>query len=61
MINYKELKYGFEYGCAQIERLFSDNKNGWVTLGITTPKSKIQVYITKTGKVRVYKDGAEIK
>ena len=62
MINHKETQYGFEWGSASISRFFSDTKKGWVTIGIETPKYKghnnIQIYVTKTGKVRVHsKDG----
>jgi hypothetical protein len=59
-IEYKELKYGFKYGAAKVTRLFSDEKKGWVTLGVETPKSVIQVYVTKTGKIRIHSsDGGE--
>ena len=58
-LHYKETKFGFEYGSAQIRRIFSDEKKGWITLEIKTPKypSGIQVYVTKTGKVRIYSKG----
>jgi len=60
LIEYKELKYGFKYGAAKVTRLFSDEKKGWVTLGVETPKSVIQVYVTKTGKIRIHsRDGGE--
>ena len=36
--HYKETQYGFEYGSAKVSRLFSDEKKGWVTIGVTTPK-----------------------
>lgn len=49
-------KYGFEYGAASIERVLSDKKEGYVVIGIDTPKQGIQVYVTKTGKIRVYGD-----
>jgi hypothetical protein len=61
MINYKETTYGFEYGCAEITRLFSDEQKGWVTLEVKTPKEDIQIYITKTGKVRIHSEGKEWK
>jgi hypothetical protein len=32
----------------------SDEKKGWVIVGVTTKKQRIQIYITKTGKVRVF-------
>lgn len=56
----KELKYGFKYGDATIERHISDEKKGWVVLGLETTKQKLQIYVTNTGKVRIHdKDGKE--
>jgi len=57
--HFKQTTYGFEYGSTKVERLFSDEKTGSVTIGITTPKhpNGIQVYATKTGKVRVFGNG----
>lgn len=58
MIKYRENKYGFTYGSATIERLMSDEKKEWVILGLTTPKTGeykgFQLYVTKTGKTRIY-------
>lgn len=54
IIHYLETRYGFEYGSANIERLMSDQKTGKVYLGVTTPKGSWSIYITKTGKVRVF-------
>ncbi len=58
-VHYKETKYGFEYGAAEITRFHSDPKDGWVMIGIKTPKLKqaMQIYVTKTGKVRVFCEG----
>lgn len=42
------------WSCAKIECLTSDEKKGWVYLGVTTPKDSIEIYITKSGKMRVY-------
>lgn len=53
-MHYKETKYGFDWGAAEISRCFSDEKKGWVTLIIKTPCEELQLYVTKTGKVRVY-------
>lgn len=66
-IHYKPTQYGFEYGSAKIERLFSDEKRGYVTISVETPKYKqggkehsaIQIYITKTGKVRIFSSNGE--
>ena len=53
--HYKETPFGFEGGAASVERCFSDDAKGWVTLVVRTPKHThgIQIYVTKTGKVRV--------
>ena len=59
-IPYQEIDYGFEYGAANITRVASDVRKGWVVIAIETPKSKIQVYVTKTGKVRVHIDGHDV-
>jgi hypothetical protein len=53
-IHFANTQYGFEWGAAKIERCFSDDKKKTVTLRITTDKGEIQVYVTKTGKVRVH-------
>lgn len=57
-VHYAEAAYGFEYGCAKVVRLCSDDKKGWVVIGIETPKFRenggLHVYVTKTGKVRVF-------
>lgn len=53
-IHYRETDYGFEYGAAKVTRIHSDQKRGWVLLGVGTPKTDIQIYVTKTGKVRVF-------
>jgi len=56
--HYQETRYGFEWGAAKVERCFSDEKKGWVTLQLQTPKHKngrgLQIYVTKTGKVRIH-------
>lgn len=54
--------FGFNWGAAEVTRLFSDETKGWVTVGVKTPKGEIQVYVSKTGKIRVHdKSGAEWK
>ena len=63
-IHYKETQTGFEFGNAKISR-FTSHGCGAVTLGLETDKYKggraIQIYVTKTGKVRVFSDGEWIK
>lgn len=58
-IHYKETEYGFQYGAAEVTRICSDEKKGWVVLGVKTPKQDIQVYVTKTGKIRIHENGKE--
>lgn len=62
-IHYTETPYGFEWGAASISRGFCDEKKGWVTLLLKTPKLKdtIQIYVTKTGKVRIWGEKGEMK
>ena len=47
-------QYGFEYGAAKITRLFSDEKKGWITVEVNTSKETLQIYVTKTGKIRIH-------
>ena len=47
-IHFAETQFGFDYGAAKVTRMFSDEKRGSITLGIETPKHKLQVYVTKT-------------
>lgn len=61
MIHYAETKYGFEYGSITIERCCSDEKKKWVVLMLKTNKypNGIQIYATKTGKVRISNYGGK--
>lgn len=60
-IYYRQTKYGFYWGAAKIERCFSDDAKGWVTLLLRTPKypNGLQIYVTKTGKVIVHGETGE--
>ena len=55
-------QYGFTFGSAKFERVCSDDKKGWVYLSVETPRKTqgIKIYVTKTGKLRVYRDGKEM-
>ena len=53
-IPFQHTQYGFTYGAAWIERTFSNKKDGSVTLTLKTPKGDLQIYVTKTGKVRIF-------
>ena len=56
--HYAETRCGFEWGSAHVQRAFSDNRRGWVTLTLDTPKhagsNSLQIYVTRTGKVRIH-------
>ena len=54
-------QYGFEWGPVDISRVCSDELKGWVVLFVKTKKhpNGIQVYVTKSGKVRVHSDAGE--
>jgi hypothetical protein len=49
--------YGFQFGALLVERMCSDEKKGWTMLSLRTPKGEVQVYVTRTGKVRFFKPG----
>ena len=51
-INYRLTDFGFEYGAAEIER--THHRDGWVVLSLKTPKGELQIYVTKTGQVRIF-------
>ena len=55
-IYYREIEYGFKFGNAQVERLASDKKTGAIHLSLKTDKEDLQIYVTKTGNVRVFGD-----
>ena len=60
-MKFANASYGFEWGAAALTRLFSDKKKGWVVIGIKTSKEDLQIYITKTAKIRVYSNSGEWK
>ena len=59
-VHFAITKYGFEYGNAKIERLMSDEKRGWVIIQLKSDKADMQIYITRTGKVRVLSCGGKV-
>ncbi len=60
-VHFKETDYGFDWGSVKVTRACSDEKKGWVVLLVKTPKEEIQVYVTKTGKVRISSESGEWK
>ena len=61
-MNASNTQFGFQFGVAEVTRLMSDVKKGWVYIGVKSPKPQqsLEIYVTKTGKTRVYKNGVEL-
>lgn len=53
-IYFNETRFGFDYGDAQINRVASDEKQGWVWLSIGTSKTNLQIKVSKTGRMTLY-------
>ena len=62
-MNFNSTQYGFVWGSLEVRRWCSDDKKGWVAMGVHTPKYKngLQLYVTKSGKVRVFDGDKEWK
>lgn len=58
---YEETRFGFNYGSLVIERIASDDKKGWVAIYIRTPKKRLDIIATKTGKISIYDSDTKIK
>ena len=58
---YDPTRFGFEYGPATVERLFSDADTGVVVIGIESPRSYVHVRVTKTGLIRVFSAKGELR
>jgi hypothetical protein len=59
-MNFKQLQYGFEWGGMTVCRISSELSKGWVVLQVSSAKTNIEIYCTKTGKIRIYRDGKEL-
>ena len=55
--------YGFEFGAATVERWASKESDGWVLIGLRTPRHQdgLQIHVTRTGKVRIFDKNGEWK
>lgn len=56
-MRYTETPFGFDWGAAKVTRAISEpgkGSDGWVTLDIQTARDSIQVYVSSTGKLRVF-------
>lgn len=54
-------QYGFEWGGAIVQRHIADSSTGHVVLSVKGRKRKdnIDIYVSRTGKIRVYGNGWE--
>lgn len=52
-------EYGFQFGAALVERCMETGRGG-VVVTVKTPKCTLDVYVTKTGKVRLWMGGFEV-
>lgn len=52
-IESKTTQYGFQYGAARVERCASHK--GYVVVGISTPKHRLDITVTPSGLIRVSK------
>jgi len=59
--HYAETRYGFQWGSATVKRIAYIAERTTVVIGIKTPRADIQVYVTRTGKVRVFRGNRELK
>lgn len=53
-IRLERTEHGLIFGPAEVSAMTSDAKGGWVCLSLNTPKQSLQIYVTRTGKVRVF-------
>jgi len=50
----EETTYGFKWGCIDIRRLCSDKSKGWKMLALDTPRHMLEIYVTKTGMIKIH-------
>jgi hypothetical protein len=50
---------GFEWGSLTVTRLM-ELKNGCVMVEAKTPRTHVTLYATRTGHLRVYRDGVDL-
>ena len=60
MIRRERTEHGFKFGAAEVTCICADEAKGWAIIGLKTPKFDLQIYTTKTGKVRIFNSGREV-
>lgn len=59
-MHFRETEHGFEWGSAEVTRICGDEKKGWVWLEVKTKRyGGVQIYVTKSGEVRVFDSRGE--
>lgn len=53
-IRLERTESGFNFGAAEVSAMCADEKKGWSVVSINTPKRSLQVYVTRTGQVRIF-------
>ena len=51
---------GFRFGAAEVSALASNAPTGHAIVGVTTPRAKVQIIVTRTGHARIYLNGKEM-
>lgn len=47
--------YGFIFGAAEVTRICSDKGRVW--LSVKTPREEVELYVTRTGLIRIIREG----
>lgn len=66
MTEFANTQFGFRYGSAEVSRVMSEDspRHSFVVIEVATlgrSSRNLQVYVTKTGKTRVYVDCEEVQ
>lgn len=57
---FRSKDYGFKWGDAEVTRLGSGDP-GWVVIEIKSQRRALQVYVTRTGKMRLFAGKTEVQ
>jgi len=57
--DYKETRYGFDWGAAKIERVASHGGHLWID--VRTPRQVLEIRVTPTGLIRIVGHGSRDK
>lgn len=57
----EETPFGFRWGPLEITRAIDDYKRGVIVTQLKTKRHMMDVYVTRTGKIRIFDKGQEWK